>query len=76
MEIDATQKKQSTPDMCRRCGKPGHWAKDCEWRFDIRYMLAEEREEWLQNLALEADKEEIEKQKEELESESECTSGF
>jgi hypothetical protein len=39
-------------------------------------MLAEEREEWLQNLALEADKEEIEKQKEELESESECMSGF
>jgi hypothetical protein len=30
-------------------------------------MLVEEKEEWLQNLALEADKEEIEK-KEELES--------
>jgi hypothetical protein len=39
-------------------------------------MLAEEREEWLQNLALDTDKEEIEKQKEELESESDCASGF
>jgi hypothetical protein len=36
-------------------------------------MLAEEKEEWLQNLALEVDKEEMEK-REELESES--TSGF
>jgi hypothetical protein len=30
MEIDATRKKQSTPDTCRHCRKPGHWAKDCE----------------------------------------------
>jgi hypothetical protein len=37
-------------------------------------MLAKEREGWLQNLTLEADKEEIEKQKEELESE--CALGF
>jgi nucleotide-binding universal stress UspA family protein len=73
MDIDATRKKHDTPDTCRRCGKVGHWAKDCERRFDIRYMLAEEREEWLQNLALEADKEEIEK-REEVESES--VSGF
>jgi hypothetical protein len=36
-------------------------------------MLTEEKEEWLQNLALEADKEEIEK-REEVESES--VSGF
>jgi hypothetical protein len=64
MEIDATRKRQSTPDVCRRCGKPGHWAKNCEKRFDIRFMLAEEKSEWLQNFALEADtpesKEEVE----------------
>jgi hypothetical protein len=35
-------------------------------------MAAEEKEEWLQNLALDADKEEIEKKEEELE----CTTGF
>lgn len=72
MDIDATRKKQDTPDTCRRCGKAGHWARDCERRFDIRYMAAEEKEEWLQNLALDADKEEIEKKEEELE----CATGF
>jgi hypothetical protein len=61
------------PDICRHCRKVRHWAKDFECQFDIRYMLAEEKEEWLQNLALEADKEEIEK-REEVESKS--VSGF
>jgi hypothetical protein len=61
MDIDATRKKHDTPDTCWCCGKVGHWAKDCEHRFDIWYMLTEEKEEWLQNLALEVDKEEIEK---------------
>jgi hypothetical protein len=63
MDIDTTRKKHDTPDTCQ------HWEKDCECRFDIQYMLAKEREEWLQNLALEADKEKIEK-REEVESES------
>jgi hypothetical protein len=35
-------------------------------------MATKEKEEWLQNLALDADKEEIEKKEEELE----CTMGF
>lgn len=42
-------------DACRRCGKPGHWAKDCPRRFDIRLMTTEEKDEWLQDLALQAD---------------------
>lgn len=64
MDIDATRKRHQTPNVCHRCGKPGHWAKDCERRFDIRYMLAEEKEEWLQNTALEADTQELEKEEE------------
>ena len=30
MDIDATRKAKSLPDTCRRCGRPGHWAKDCD----------------------------------------------
>jgi hypothetical protein len=47
-------------DACRRCGQPGHWAQDCGRRFDIRHMTADERDEWLQNLSLQADATEIE----------------
>ena len=67
MDIDATRKRQQTPVVCHRCGKPGHYAKDCEKRFDIRYMLAEEKQEWLQNFALEADTPELKEEEEEPE---------
>jgi len=42
MDIDATRKTKATPDTCRRCGKTGHWVKDCDLRFDVRYMDADE----------------------------------
>ena len=38
MDIDTTWKAKSLPDTCRRCGLPGHWAKDCNLRFDVRHM--------------------------------------
>ena len=38
MDIDAARKAKATPDTCWRCGKTGHWAKDCDLRFDVRYM--------------------------------------
>ena len=31
-------------DACHRCGKIGHWAKDWDLRFDVRYMDADEVE--------------------------------
>ena len=49
MDIDATRKAKATPDTCRRCGRTGHWAKDCDLRFDIRYMDADELETELEN---------------------------
>ena len=49
MDIDATRKAKATPDTCRRCRKTGHWAKDCDLRFDVRYMDADELEMELKN---------------------------
>ena len=49
MDIDATQKAKATPDTCRCCGKTGHWAKDCDLRFNVRYMDADELETELEN---------------------------
>jgi len=49
MDVDATQKTKATPNTCRRCGKTRHWAKDCDLRFDVRYMDADELETELKN---------------------------
>jgi len=49
MDIDAAWKTKATPDTCRRCGKTGHWAKDCDLCFDVRYMDMDELERELEN---------------------------
>jgi len=49
MDIDATRKAKATPNTCRCCRKTGHWAKDCNLRFDVRYMDTDELEMELEN---------------------------
>jgi len=49
MDIDAARKTKAAPDTCRRCRKTRHWAKDCDLRFDIRYMDTDELERELEN---------------------------
>jgi len=49
MDIDTARKTKATPDTCQRCGKTGHWAKDCDLCFDIRYMETDELEMELEN---------------------------
>ena len=49
MDIDVAWKTKAAPDTCRRCGKTGHWAKECDLRFDVRYMDTDELERELEN---------------------------
>lgn len=42
MDIDAARKAKALSDTCRRCGKTGHWAKDCDLRFNVWYMDSDE----------------------------------
>jgi len=49
MDIDAARKNETAPDTCRRCRKTGHWSKDCDLRFDVRYMNEDELEMELEN---------------------------
>ncbi len=49
MDIDAARRARPAPDTCRRCGAAGHWAKDCQLRFDVRYMNSDELETHMEN---------------------------
>ena len=59
MELDRARNNNRGPpvpnDVCRRCKQPGHWAKECPLRFDIRYAMSDELE---QALALARDRQE------------------
>ena len=49
MDIDAAHKAKAINDNCRRCSKPGHWSKDCELRFDVHHMTANEMSALMEN---------------------------
>jgi hypothetical protein len=66
-DTDAARKRVATPIICHRCGGPGHMAKDCPRRYDIRYLSLEEHEEWMQEQALQQDAEEARERAEEAE---------
>ena len=55
MEVDATRRRNPIPMLCRRCGEPGHFAKECPRSYDVRYMTSEEKEEWIEQLLSDAD---------------------
>jgi hypothetical protein len=49
MDIDATRKREALPDTCWRCGKVGHWSKDCPQRYDVRLMDTDELQTLLED---------------------------
>ena len=52
-----TVKKEGV--ICYRCGEVGHRKPECPKRFDVQHMTIEECEEWIQEMALEKDREEL-----------------
>jgi len=45
--------------ICYKCGEAGHRKLECPKKFDIQHMTIEEREEWMQQVALDKDIEEL-----------------
>ena len=45
--------------ICYRCREAGHKKLECSKKFDIQHMTMEECEEWMQQMALDKDIEEL-----------------
>ena len=55
MDIDATRRRNAVPMLCRRCGEPGHFARECPKAYDVRYMSLDEKEDWIEHLLSDSD---------------------
>jgi hypothetical protein len=50
LDIDATHCRNAIPMLCRHCGEPGHFTRECPKAYDIHYMSSDEREDWIEHL--------------------------
>jgi hypothetical protein len=67
LDVDTTRRRTPMPVVCHRCGQAGHFVRECPKQYDVRFMSIEEREEYLQGWALQADSEELMLREEEYE---------
>ena len=43
MNVDQTHGQTNFPIICRRCNKPGHYARECPNAFDVQMMTTEKK---------------------------------
>jgi len=76
MDVDATKRGGVRAMVCYRCGKTGHLRKDCPQGFDVRFMTEDERADWVQQLLVSADLEEVKVREVEAEENDEAKEDF
>ena len=55
MDVDAARRRNVIPMLCRHCGEPRNFARDCPKAYDVCYMTSDEREDWIEHILSEAD---------------------
>ena len=55
MEVDTACLQKPTPVLCRCCGEVGHFVRDCLKAYNVRYMMLEEKETWIEQHLTAAD---------------------
>jgi hypothetical protein len=50
MDVDRTRTLKPLAQTCYHCGETGHISKECDLRHDIRHMMLDEEDEFIQNI--------------------------
>jgi hypothetical protein len=49
MDIDTAKRKALSAALCFRCGKSGHFSKDCADRYDVRLLSVDKLQSVLED---------------------------
>jgi hypothetical protein len=50
MDVNRTQTLKPLTQTCYRCGQTGHISKECDLHHDIRHMMLDEQDEFIQHI--------------------------
>jgi hypothetical protein len=50
MDIDCTRTFKFLVQTCHRCGQTSHFSKECDLRRDVRHMMLDEEDHFIQQI--------------------------